>query len=197
MNYQKIYDNLILSRSNQTVKKDEYYEKHHIIPKCLGGSNDKTNLILLTYREHYLAHLLLCKIHKKHSGIQYAFLCMLRKQPAGQRILTSRMFDTIKRNFSKFKRWHIKIHNPGKTKKSRDLARKRMTENNPLSIDPSKNRTCQPIRIHFTDKTTKDFKYAKQYCIESGMPYATMKHLLRNNVGSKKHNIEKIERLEK
>ncbi len=30
MNYQKIYDNLILSRSEEPLKHDEYYEKHHI-----------------------------------------------------------------------------------------------------------------------------------------------------------------------
>lgn len=40
----------------------EYYtEKHHIIPKSLGGTNDSENLVLLTGREHYVAHWLLTK----------------------------------------------------------------------------------------------------------------------------------------
>lgn len=37
-------------------------EIHHIIPKSLGGLNDKHNLVKLTYREHYICHLLLTKM---------------------------------------------------------------------------------------------------------------------------------------
>jgi hypothetical protein len=195
MDYQKIYNNLISTRSNQPCLKDEYYEKHHIIPRCLGGTDEPTNLIMLTYREHYIAHWLLCKIHKKIPGIQYAFLCMLRRQPNGDRILTSRMFETIKRNYSEFKKWHIKIFNPGKTENSRVAARKRMTENNPISMDPSKNRTAQPIVVHFSDGRKESFSYAKQYCLKYGVPYATMKFWLKTGRGSKKHGITKIERV--
>lgn len=36
-------------------------ERHHIIPKCFGGSNDSTNIVRLTYREHFLVHWLLPK----------------------------------------------------------------------------------------------------------------------------------------
>ena len=36
-----------------------YYESHHIIPKWMGGSNKKENLVLLTAREHYICHYLL------------------------------------------------------------------------------------------------------------------------------------------
>lgn len=42
-----------------------YVEKHHILPKCLctdkSQITDKANLVLLTPREHYIAHLLLWK----------------------------------------------------------------------------------------------------------------------------------------
>jgi hypothetical protein len=195
MNYQKIYDNLILSRSEEPLKHDEYYEKHHIIPKCLGGSDDKTNLIFLTYREHFLAHLLLTKIHPNHRGINYALLCMLRKH-THNRVITSKVYETIKKNFTKFKKLYCTIENPGKSQKSRDSARKRMTERNPISLDPSKNRTAQPIRIYFEDGSTKEYSYAKQFCIESGVPYATMKFWLRNkDAKSKKHKIIKLERI--
>ena len=54
MNYKTIYENLIKTRSNQTLLKEEYYENHHILPKCLGGSDDPQNLIKLTAREHFL-----------------------------------------------------------------------------------------------------------------------------------------------
>lgn len=41
---------------------DGYVEKHHIIPKCLGGTDDASNLVRLTAREHYICHLLLTKM---------------------------------------------------------------------------------------------------------------------------------------
>jgi ribosomal protein L37AE/L43A len=66
MNYTQIYDNLINSRKllNRTKKDETYYELHHIIPKCMGGANFKDNLVLLTPKEHLLAHLLLERIYK-------------------------------------------------------------------------------------------------------------------------------------
>jgi hypothetical protein len=36
-----------------------YTEKHHIIPKSLGGSDSPENLAILTAKEHYIVHLLL------------------------------------------------------------------------------------------------------------------------------------------
>lgn len=64
MNYEKIYNSLIQSRKPQGLDKsklDGYYEIHHIVPRCLGGSDEESNLVLLTGREHYIAHLLLTK----------------------------------------------------------------------------------------------------------------------------------------
>lgn len=46
---------------NRTKNKNIYYEKHHILPRSLGGTNDKENLVLLTSREHFLCHWLLTK----------------------------------------------------------------------------------------------------------------------------------------
>lgn len=49
------------AQSQQRIKTAEY-ERHHIVPRCLGGSNSSENLVLLTHREHYICHLLLCKM---------------------------------------------------------------------------------------------------------------------------------------
>ncbi len=61
MNYKKHYDLLITRGQNRLI--EEYVEKHHIIPRCMGGTDDIENLVQLTPEEHYLAHLLLVKIH--------------------------------------------------------------------------------------------------------------------------------------
>lgn len=139
MNYQKIYDQ-ICARGQTNRNLNEYTEDHHIIPKCIGGLDDKQNLTTLTFREHYIAHYLLTKIHKgTNSGIHYGFLCMMRN-PHGHRIISSRMFETIKKNFSEFKSWHAKINNPGRSEKSKAKAKARMLSGeNPMKKNPEKN----------------------------------------------------------
>ena len=63
MNYQKLYD-AIIQDAIESPKPEQYKELHHIVPKCLGGSDDKENIVELTARQHYLAHWLLYKIHR-------------------------------------------------------------------------------------------------------------------------------------
>lgn len=67
MNYLNIYNLLIekgLNRDNDKSLLTYYTETHHIIPRCMGGTDDKTNLVLLTPEEHFTAHLLLFKIYR-------------------------------------------------------------------------------------------------------------------------------------
>lgn len=59
----------IIQNASQRINKTDYIEKHHIIPRSLGGNNDSTNLVKLTAREHFVCHLLLTKMvsgHFKH-----------------------------------------------------------------------------------------------------------------------------------
>jgi DNA-directed RNA polymerase subunit RPC12/RpoP len=70
MNYKLIYENLI-NRAKLRIL-EEYTESHHIIPKCIGGNDDESNLVDLTPEEHYLAHLLLVKIYPTESKLVYA-----------------------------------------------------------------------------------------------------------------------------
>ena len=64
MNYEKIYNSLIEKRQQEVLhyNKDYKNEQHHIVPRSCGGSNNKENLVYLTCREHFIAHLLLVKI---------------------------------------------------------------------------------------------------------------------------------------
>jgi len=59
--YTKWYNNIILDAAAR-VNRTGYYEKHHIVPKSIGGTNDKSNLIYLTAKEHFICHLLLTKM---------------------------------------------------------------------------------------------------------------------------------------
>lgn len=78
MNYQTIYDDLIKRGQGRGLNKKllpYYTELHHIIPKSIGGSDFPDNLVLLTGREHFIAHLLLTKIHK-NPKMNYALWLM-------------------------------------------------------------------------------------------------------------------------
>ena len=169
MDYQRIYNELTESRRHLGCKREVGYEIHHILPRCLGGQDDPSNLVKLTVREHYIAHWLLCKIHPKESKIQYAFLCFIR-DPHGNRRLTSRMVQTIKENFSAFKKWHHKLNNPGRGEKSRSKARERMSgEGNPMKGKPEKNPTARPHRVVFDDGSEKIYQYGKLGYEDIGM----------------------------
>lgn len=70
MNYKRIYDELISRGVNRGWTKKSapvYVESHHIIPRSKGGSNHKDNLVILTAKEHFIAHHLLWKIHRDRS----------------------------------------------------------------------------------------------------------------------------------
>jgi hypothetical protein len=75
MNYAKHYE-LLISKHGSVEKPEFIVERHHIIPKCLGGSNDISNLIYLTPEAHYVAHQLLVKIYPKNRDIIYGAFIM-------------------------------------------------------------------------------------------------------------------------
>ena len=75
MDYNKVY-NALIDRAKNRILVNEYVEIHHVVPSCLGGLDDPDNLVKLLAREHYLAHLLLVKMHQNHRGLIYAATMM-------------------------------------------------------------------------------------------------------------------------
>lgn len=106
MNYKTIYEKLIQKAKNRE-KPNIYCEKHHIIPKCLNGSNDITNLVYLTAKEHYVAHHLLCKINPNNCNLFFAFNAMnnWKSRNTNQRYkprLSARQYEYLKIKRSKY-----------------------------------------------------------------------------------------------
>jgi hypothetical protein len=89
--YKKWHDSIIDRAKNRVLSC--YTEKHHIIPKSCGGSDDKSNLVSLSPREHFIVHLLLTKILKGNNKakmiLAFNFMCDLKKK-------NSRLFDSLK-----------------------------------------------------------------------------------------------------
>jgi len=92
MNYSKIYHLLIEKAKLREI--NGYYEKHHIIPRCLGGTNEKENLVNLTPEEHYLAHQLLVKIYPDNHALAKAAAMMMGNRP------TNKMYGWVRKRFS-------------------------------------------------------------------------------------------------
>jgi hypothetical protein len=71
--YKSWYDSIIQKAKVRNLS--GYKEKHHILPRCLSGKDNKENLVELTAREHFIVHMLLCKFTKGQARIKmlYAF----------------------------------------------------------------------------------------------------------------------------
>lgn len=96
MNYCRIYSSLVNRARFQYRKKRKrtdpnfvYYENHHILPRCLGGSDSENNLVLLTAREHFLAHRLLCKIYVGNRKLEKALIYMCEGRESNSLFLDS------------------------------------------------------------------------------------------------------------
>lgn len=98
MNYQKVHDQLI-QRARVRIL-EGYSENHHIVPKCLGGSNKKFNLVKLTAREHFIVHRLLCKIYFKEGKLKFAMLKFIYGNKF-QKEASSKCYEKLKIEFSK------------------------------------------------------------------------------------------------
>ena len=91
MNYKDHYEKLI-ERAKHRVLVGRI-EVHHIVPRCMGGSNEAENLVRLTTEEHFLAHQLLHKIYPKEKGLLFA-LVKMTGNPWGQR--NNKLYGWIK-----------------------------------------------------------------------------------------------------
>ena len=96
MNYRIHYNNLINRAKNRDL--DGYKERHHIIPKCLNGTDDKSNLVDLTPEEHFVAHQLLVKIYPDNRKLISALSKMCSSSSKNKR--NNKWYGWIRKQFS-------------------------------------------------------------------------------------------------
>ena len=94
MNYFLAYQRLI-ANAKARVCPNGYVERHHILPKALGGSNDSSNLVALTAKEHFVAHMLLAKMH---GGLMWQAVIIMKG--GKNRYCNGRLFEIARRNAS-------------------------------------------------------------------------------------------------
>jgi hypothetical protein len=101
MDYKRIYYSIVERARGRVLV--EYSEKHHIVPRCLGGTDEEENLVRLTPREHFLCHCLLIRIHPGNAKLIYAAKMMANMAGKLNRNykVSSRLYEDLKILISK------------------------------------------------------------------------------------------------
>ncbi|AHY25132.1 homing endonuclease [Pectobacterium bacteriophage PM2] len=90
MNYGLHYEKLI-SRAKSRILKG-YKEVHHIIPRCMGGTDEPDNLVALTGAEHYVAHQLLVKMYPGNHSLAHALKILM-----GSKNYNNKQFEWVRK----------------------------------------------------------------------------------------------------
>jgi hypothetical protein len=113
--YKRWYNNI--TKRGKTDRNLSYSEKHHILPRSLGGSDDQENIAILTAREHFICHWLLTKIYtagKERYLVVNALQGMQRKNKHQKRYsskITSRVYENLKEEWSRLSAEKVKGKN--------------------------------------------------------------------------------------
>ncbi len=113
MNYLKQYCNLIRKAEKRTPP-DEYTEKHHTFPVSIYGKNKR--IVVLSGREHYIAHALLEKICIKRYGLGHWKTYKMSSAHAlmkdGKRYYNSFLYECARKRWSKIHSQKLKGNTP-------------------------------------------------------------------------------------
>ena len=95
----------IVAKAVVRVNLEGYYEKHHIVPKSLGGVDDHSNLVNLTPKEHFICHRLLVKMTEGKAKKSMAFAIWQmssrrNKVSKNRHKPTARVYEMLKKQLS-------------------------------------------------------------------------------------------------
>ena len=104
--YTSWYYDIVHNAKSRTLPNDVYFEKHHIIPVSLGGSNNKENIVKLTAKEHYVCHRLLTKmtVGDQKRSMNHAFWRFVNSKNTKRSYhlkITARIYELAKIDFAK------------------------------------------------------------------------------------------------
>lgn len=104
MTYEQFIQNILDTRGRFACG-EQYHERHHIVPKCIGGTDEVNNLIDLFAREHYIAHQLLAKENPDNDKLTYAWWAMshwINETTQERYKITPEEYEEAKLAYSKF-----------------------------------------------------------------------------------------------
>ena len=136
MDYSKIYNQLIDRAKDRLL--EVYTEKHHIIPKCMNGSDDQLNIVSLTAEEHYIAHLLLVKIYPANNSLWYAANMMANRNNKTYAWIKKRHASNVSKQFLGYK------HTNAAKQKMSNAIQIRWNDNREGFIEEQRRRASNP-----------------------------------------------------
>lgn len=165
MNYLAHYGRLIERARNRLLK--GYRERHHVLPRCMGGGDEPSNLVNLTAEEHYVAHQLLVKMYPDVRGLATAAVRMARQ------CSSNKAYGWLRKRHSEYVRTHkhsqdvrdrISKSLAGRKKPPRTLEHRMAISNakraNPLSESIRKCMGAAMRGQHHTPETKKQISLA-------------------------------------
>jgi hypothetical protein len=96
--YFDLYNKIINNAKNRTLPTGTKVEVHHILPRSLGGTNLKENLVKLTLKEHWVCHRLLVKFLSKEKHIRKMYNALYIMSCKDYRTVNARIYEHIKLN---------------------------------------------------------------------------------------------------
>ena len=165
--YFKWYSGIV--NKNRTTKflPNSGKERHHVLPKSIGGLDDKNNLVVLSSREHFICHLLLVKmlIDIKSKKRMLFALNMMRSTPQRNRYFNARLYERHKTEFQQAQRERMTEYMsvPENRKKGpvSDETRKKLSE-----ISKSQDRTnwnYEKVKLKGENRTEKQQMASKKH----------------------------------
>ncbi len=131
--YKKWYEQIVDRAKDRVL--NGYFERHHILPRSLGGLDTTDNIVCLTAREHFICHWLLTKftVGEERDKMIYA-LRMMRANKSGQRYtnkITARVYENLKIEYAEIQRQRILgENNPMYGRTHSEEARRTISEKN-------------------------------------------------------------------
>lgn len=165
--YSNWYFSIIKSAVNDKTRSrySSYFERHHIIPKSLGGTNRGENLVLLTGKEHFICHLLLTKMlsGEPRGKMLHAFMLMKGKYKMQDRYYNSRSYQSCRKEFGeairKLKTGSIQTEETKKKISEKLKGHKHISDEGRKQISvKAKTRKREPWSLEYRQKMSESMK---------------------------------------
>jgi hypothetical protein len=167
-----------MAKAKNRNKPDGYTERHHILPRSMNGSDDPSNLVDLTAREHFVAHMMWAKVY---GGNQWYSVNVMTHGRQGKYYPNSRLFEIARKNAANQKSIDMKAKNPNemdgvKEKQSKnncmyraDVIARKSGENHPRRKNPEKWAHLKGVKRQINAPKGIDHHNSKKIkCVETG-----------------------------
>ena len=143
--YNEFIQNILNTRGRFSCG-DEYHERHHIIPKCMGGKDEDNNLIDLFAQEHFVAHKLLATENPNNDSLIYAWSCMAFPNSSVQ--------DRYELSPEEYEEVRIALSNAKKGKPRSEETKRKLSD---LAKERYKNSAyCEKMKICFQERSKNE-----------------------------------------